>query len=399
MVNIYSSALNQSIQIDRIIGAVKGNQPGPCLIFIGGIHGNEPAGVFALYQVIKSLKSQRTKISGAVYALAGNLKALEQSKRFIREDLNRMWDEDKIKGLKNGAFDASHNDQVEQKELFDLISDIQKTENGPFYFFDLHTTSSRSIPFLTVNDTLLNRAFTRSYPVPKILGVEEFLEGPLLSYLNEKGFVSFGFESGQHDTLEAIENHVAFIYLSLFFTASLKNNLISLDLFYSKLEAASAFKTSFFEIYHRHEIKIDDTFIMIPGYSNFQAIRKGDVLAISNKCDIKASRSSLMFMPLYQDQGDDGFFFIRKIPYLFMWLSALFRKWHFDWILRFLPGVSWHKTDKDTLIVNKKIAFLMVRQLLHLMGYRNKRLDKYHLIIKSRETASKRNAYKNEIWY
>ena len=173
MVNIYSSALNQSIQIDRIIGAVKGNQPGPCLIFIGGIHGNEPAGVFALYQVIKSLKSQRTKISGAVYALAGNLKALEQSKRFIREDLNRMWDEDKIKGLKNGAFDASHNDQVEQKELFDLISDIQKTENGPFYFFDLHTTSSRSIPFLTVNDTLLNRAFTRSYPVPKILGVED----------------------------------------------------------------------------------------------------------------------------------------------------------------------------------------------------------------------------------
>ena len=138
------------------------------------------------------------------------------------------------------------------------------------------------------------------------------MEGPLLSYLNEKGFVSFGFESGQHDTLEAIENHVAFIYLSLFFTASLKNNLISLDLFYSKLEAASAFKTSFFEIYHRHEIKIDDTFIMIPGYSNFQAIRKGDVLAISNKCDIKASRSSLMFMPLYQDQGDDGFFFIRK---------------------------------------------------------------------------------------
>ena len=103
-----------------------------------------------------------------------------------------------------------------------------------------------------------------------------------------------------------------FIY-HFFFTASLKNNLISLDLFYSKLEAASAFKTSFFEIYHRHEIKIDDTFIMIPGYSNFQAIRKGDVLAISNKCDIKASRSSLMFMPLYQDQGDDGFFFIRKI--------------------------------------------------------------------------------------
>ena len=55
MTTVHSKALNQSIQVDRIIGHVDGKKPGPTLIFFGGIHGNEPSGVFALQQAITKI--------------------------------------------------------------------------------------------------------------------------------------------------------------------------------------------------------------------------------------------------------------------------------------------------------------------------------------------------------
>ncbi len=38
---------------DRIIGKVKGYNKGPTLIFIAGMHGNEPAGILALRDVLE----------------------------------------------------------------------------------------------------------------------------------------------------------------------------------------------------------------------------------------------------------------------------------------------------------------------------------------------------------
>ena len=104
-------------------------------------------------------------------------------------------------------------------------------------------------------------------------------------------------------------------------------------------------------------------------------------------------------MPLYQDQGNDGYFKIKKIPKVFLWLSSLLRKCKLDRILPFLPGVHWHSKRKDELIVNKRIAFLFTRQFLHLLGYRSKTLDQTHLIVKNREGASRNKDYKNESWY
>jgi predicted deacylase len=399
MIKLHSPALNETINVNRLIGSIQGDLAGPCLIFIGGIHGNEPSGVFALHQVIRELNQSKVKPWGSVYALAGNLIALEQSKRFLQEDLNRMWQSEKLRKLQNGGFDPKNQDMVEQKELTEVLSNILKTEKGPFYFFDLHTTSSRSIPFLTVNDSLLNRKFTRQYPVPKILGIEEFLEGPLLSYLNELGYVSFGFESGQHDTLESIENHVAFIHLSMVFSGFLNKEQGSFDFYFKKLQQSTAVHQGFYEIYHRYEIANNENFEMLPGYSNFQPIHKGDILSVSNGDPIISNDASMIFMPLYQEQGDDGYFKIKKIPQVFLWLSSLLRKLKLDRILPFLPGVHWHSKRKDELIVNKRIAFLFTRQFLHLMGYRNKTLDQTHLIVRNRERASRNKEYKAAAWY
>ena len=62
-----------------------------------------------------------------------------------------------------------------------------------------------------------------------------------------------------------------------------------------------------------HSIKEGDDFVMIPGYKNFNTVEKGEVLAHDKNGPIKAQEDGLVLMPLYQKQGDDGFFLIKKV--------------------------------------------------------------------------------------
>jgi len=399
MVNVYSKPLNTSIKVDRIIDRIINKQAGACLIFFAGIHGNEPSGIFALRNVFKELKENNIPVNANLYAIAGNLSALEKGKRFHESDLNRLWTELQIKKLESGNFEFQNEDEQQQLELFNVYRKILKEHSGPFYFFDLHTTSSETVPFLTVNDSLLNRKFTQQYPVPMVLGIEEYLDGPLLSYLNELGYVSFGFEGGQHDEESAIHNHEAFIKLSLVFADVVSKDSISYEESYQVLKQASKEYQNIYEIYERQAVKYNDEFSMLPGFKNFQSLVKGEHLAYSKGKPIFAKETSKIFMPLYQNSGTDGFFLVREIPKVFLWLSKWFRKLKVDSILPLLPGVNWANQGRDTLIVNTRIAKILAKQFLHLLGYRSKRLDNDRWIIKNRESNSKDQYYRDTYWF
>ncbi|MEN7551775.1 succinylglutamate desuccinylase/aspartoacylase family protein [Rapidithrix thailandica] len=398
MAKIYNEALDSTVELKRVIGHIQGAKPGPTLIFIGGIHGNEPSGVFALNKVVEELCHQDIELQGNLYALSGNLWALEKGVRFHRQDLNRLWTVDKVRALENDRIGVNNEDVNQQVEIYTLIRHILDTESGPFYFFDLHTTSSTTIPFLTVNDSLLNRKFIQQYPVPMILGIEEYLDGPFLSYINELGYVSFGFEAGQHDDPASIENHIAFIYLSLVFANVVAKESINFEQYYQRLAKASGYIRSFYEIFYCYKIKAGEKFTMLPGYLNFQQVKKGQLLAKSNNKPVLAPNTSRIFMPLYQSQGDDGFYSIRSIRPIFLALSAVLRKCRLDRIVPLLPGVRWATVYKDSLIVNRKIARFFAKQLLHLLGYRCKQMNGTYLMIKSREFASRTKEYQKESW-
>lgn len=67
-----------------------------------------------------------------------------------------------------------------------------------------------------------------------------------------------------------------------------------------------------FDIEYRHGIKDKDDFKMEPGFENFQEIKKGDLLAIQNGNELRSEWNARIFMPLYQAQGNDGFFVIKE---------------------------------------------------------------------------------------
>lgn len=396
MIEVFSKALQETITISRVIGKIEGHQKGATIVFFAGIHGNETAGVFALDKAFKNINKKDVK--GNIYGISGNLKALKENKRFITKDLNRLWTEEDLKNLKNKTI--FEEDEQEQVELLELLNKIIDTETGPFYFIDLHTTSSKTLPFITINDAMINRKFSKLFPVPVVLGIEEYLSGPLLSYINQLGYLSLGFESGQHDTKEAVLSAEAFIYLALVYSEVLsRTSVLGFSIYHKLLKDLANQNTNAFEVVFRHGISKDENFRMLNGFESFQDIQKGTALAKSNGNVITSKRKATLFMPLYQKTGNDGYYLINKIKPFFLKLSVFLRKLKADNLLTYLPGISWQDSTKEVLKVNLKIARFFAKSIFHLLGYRSSYIDATHIKLYNREHVAKTKMYKSEFWY
>ena len=375
-INLFDFIEGRSVKVKREIAAIKGDRPGSNIVFIGGMHGNEPTGVLALYHVMRQLEQLKPLISGAIYAVVGNLTALEKGERFIVNDLNRIWQADMVEKARNRDYhpDEIINEVEEQIELWGYLDNLLQTSDEKFYFVDLHTTSVKSEPFIFMSDTLMNRRFIKKTPVPVVIGIEEHLDEPLLSYVNDLGYPSLAFEGGQHTDSESVRNHEAMIWLSLVNGGFMKKiEVPKFKKHYHQLYHATEGNKKVYEIRTRQGLYPDDTFKMNAGFENFQMIRKGQPLAMLNGEIVKANETAQIFMPLYQHKGDDGFFIIKKIAKFWLGISYVFRRLNLYRILSFLPGVRKFMGSNHVMIVNKDIAKWYSVELLHLMGYRRKK--------------------------
>ena len=135
------------------------------------------------------------------------------------------------------------------------------------------------------------------------------------------------------------------------------------------------------------------------GFKSFDSISEGTELAFHNGKRINADKKSIVFMPLYQEQGEEGFFLIRKIPQWVLRLSAYMRKLRLDLLLTLLPGVSWASAGKERLMVDLKVARFLSKPLFHLLGYRSRIVDETHILMSNRERSARTEMYKKTPWY
>ena len=362
---------NSPINIDskRIIGMVEGFVQSPTVIIMAGIHGNEKAGVIAANQVVHKIRENSVPFEGNLYLILGNINALKKGIRYESSDLNRIWKEENINAINDGT--AILNAEVkEQIEIFGYIKEIVGMNTGPFYFLDLHTTSSATIPFITISDSLNNRKFSSKFSIPIVLGIEEYLDGPLLTYINEFGHVALGFEGGEHHDKESIVKCEAFIWLSLVYSKCIKKKNLPDFIKYKRELSEKYFKNVFFEIIYKYTILKDENFKMHDGFKNFESIIKHQSLALSNGGEITANESGQIFMPLYQNLGDDGYFILNKISLFWLKASLVARKIKINHFLRLIPGVKIDPIHRHGLIVNPRIAKFMTKDIFHLFGYR-----------------------------
>jgi succinylglutamate desuccinylase len=385
--------LNQAIdesdvkhQFQRELGTYGGQTAGPLVICIGGIHGNEPAGALALQRVLRRLHDAAPPFKGEIVAFAGNLRALNRGSRYLSRDLNRMWRPERLELLKAQAGEvAAAPEELEQCELLAVIWSALSRKRGDVIFLDLHTTSSDGAPFAIISDTLINRHLAMRLGVPIILGLEESLDGTLLNYINELGYAAVGFEAGQHQALSSVENHEAAIWLTMIEAGCLAPeyapDLLALR---QKLMRASRGLPPVLELRYRHGIQEADEFVMEPGYANFQPVEKAQALAKDRSGEVRAPESGLLFMPLYQRQGEDGFFLVREVKLFWLKVSAWMRQRKLDRILPWLPGVYPLPDNQSALVIDTRVARWFVIEICHLLGFRKHSQEQGRLIVSRR---------------
>lgn len=369
--------LEEPIQFDnkkttRKIGSYYGLE-GPTIMILGGLHGNEPAGITAFERVIETLNRRKLQFKGQIHGFRGNLKALNQEERFIEEDMNRQWYRYMRRKASETPITAA--EDSERDSLIHTIMDTMRESSEPCIFFDLHSTSAPSLPFAAINDSIYNRSVVKGLPVPVILGIQEQIEGTLNGILNDMGLPSILFEAGQHDAKETIDYHEAFIWFMLYKMGCIPRNAVkSLQKYHDILKNASKGKEGFYEVTFRYPVEQEDQFEMHPGFQSFQPIANNQKVAKNNRGEIYAPHKDLMFMPLYQSKGEDGFFLIRRIKPIWMKISRWLRHKNIDQYIHLLPGVNEFDHEEQRFKVDQSIAFAFALQLFHLLGYRKERI-------------------------
>lgn len=300
---------------ERIIGTYEGDKHGPLFVVFGGMHGNEPAGVKALEMVFKMLEVEPItnpsfEFKGRLLGLIGNLKAYKENKRYIDKDLNRLWKPDIIS--------QSSNDLAEQGELLSILQlihqHIDEYKPSSLIILDLHTTSSFGGIFSIVSDDPKSTTYAKALHAPVIRGFMNLLSGTTLHYFNTAQLglptTALTFESGQHNEALSVNRAIAAIVnclkaIGMVDAAHIENQHDTILISYAKDLPAVV------DLVSSYSIDEDEDFTMRPGYKNFQAVSKGQILADNLHGPIKAKEDALILMPLYQQQGDDGYFLVR----------------------------------------------------------------------------------------
>jgi len=354
----------------RVIGRLGSGVDGPTLICLGSVHGNEPAGAIGLQRVVTALQDGGIELSGELLALTGNRQALVLGVRWVEEDLNRIWLRDTVEELRAGATPEGS----EAREIRELEAEIRgaigRARDG-LWFLDLHTTSGEGPPFGVLDDTLPNREFAAIFDIPFVVGLEEELDGTVLSYYVAKGFRTFGLECGQHDDPDSADRAEAAVWMALAGVGLLPEDAVP-DLAAKRklLRFGTRNLPRVVEIRHRHPVELTDDFRMLPGFVSFQRVAEGTLLAGDRRGEVRAVQRGRLLMPLYQRQGNDGFFLVRTVRPIWLRISAVLRHVRAERFLHWLPGVRRAAQGTDDFIVDQHIARWLAVQILHLLGFR-----------------------------
>lgn len=295
--------------IERIIGNIE--TVGDTLLFcIGSLHGNESAGYKGLKEVFAQIDKFNIDIKGQFTAILGNREAYKQNKRYLDKDLNRAWTENRVNNavLKN---DKSISEYQEVREILEIVDQFDTKKYKRIVFMDLHTTSSRNGVFL-VASLDLDKNLLESLKSPIIYGLNEALGGTAIQYFKKRGYEAFVFEGGTIGDEQAVFNMVDAIW----------KILVQLEMVNPKDVPAGVCEHSKLgyliennipqnlHLSYIHHISAWEEYQTVPSLSNFNWVDEGDILAHNRNGSVKSPQSGYLLMPLYQSEGDDGYFIV-----------------------------------------------------------------------------------------
>ncbi len=305
---------------NRYIGAYEGRR-GPLVIAVGGMHGNELAGVNALKLLFEMLEDEPLinpdfEFQGRIIGLYGNMAAIKAKKRFIDVDLNRQWTRENIEQTLSTPIAELRSEQKELLDIYQTIkAEIKAYKPSKIILLDLHTTSAEDGIFSIPTGTDESYELAKGLYAPVISNLTHTLNGTFMQFFDGENLgiptVTVTFESGQHNDPLSVNRSVAAIVNCLRFEGIVKPEDVE-SRHDDILKAYTEHLPKVAKLAYKHHFEPSDHFRMRPGFRNFSPIKEGDYLADDSKGKILSPMAGYILMPLYQVQGSEGFFIVTE---------------------------------------------------------------------------------------
>ena len=296
-----------------MLGRVEADEHGPLVVLVGGMHGNEPAGVTAIRRCFGQLAGAGpgAVAKGRLLGLLGNPEAFRRGVRQVDEDLNRAFVSERV-ARAVGEGGAETVEGAFAKTLYALLrEEVAAYRPTEVVVLDLHTTSADGGDFVVLGDGPGSEALTRDLGVPVVLGLTDVLTGTLCGYLNAERLGvptrAFAYEAGAHDGSESPGRAFALVAALLERIGLVEAGV--LDCRGVDLDAEPG-RPPLTRVVFRLAIEPGSAFVMMPGFRNFDAVQAGQVVAVLDGESVALERGGYMLMPLYQGEGRDGFFLV-----------------------------------------------------------------------------------------
>jgi succinylglutamate desuccinylase len=294
-------------------------EPGPLFVVTAAMHGNEQAGIRAIDMLDKKIKdkfirSSAKKLKGTFVGLVGNMQAVRHNVRYIQQDLNRLWETEFVYSVLDEKIENQEN---EIRELHEIIAELRKIvmtgKYNKLYLLDLHTTSSDGIFAICTEDEESIR-LAKQLHAPVVRGLLKGISGTTLHYFNRNNLginaSALAFEAGQHDDPVSANRMMAAVIncmrsLQMISPDDIDNTYDEILMKYSENLPKSV------EVIYKYTVQNKESWEMVPGFKNFDKIKKDQLLATDNDCPVYSPLDGLILMPLYQKKGRDGFFIVQ----------------------------------------------------------------------------------------
>lgn len=291
--------MSENGYLPRILCAGEGPEPGPSIAVITGLHGNEPDPVDALRSFHPLARELGGLQRGRVAIFTGNRRALSVGSRYLDRDLNRGWTDGRLMRLEQELDPQGPLEDAEQLELYHALEQFLDGARGPRIVLDLHSFSGEGRPFALGTDRAEHRRVARALGLSLVFGLQEALVGALSDFYDGRVELCLAIETGRTGAPGVRERVREFMVriLGLFEMCSSGG--------FGLLPAA---EPEVLRVTHRHPVAREDAFHMLPGFSSFQEVARGELLARDAQGPLYAPHAGWLLMPLYQDVGNDGFF-------------------------------------------------------------------------------------------
>ena len=269
---------------------VHGEHPGPRLAIIGAMHGNERTGV----EVVRRLKSKFSgkslgTLNGQLLLMIGNPHAYEQDRRFVEEDLNRLFSEKEERAICEMPNDTPAT--LERKRTKELMNVLR----GVDVLIDIHATIRPSVPFVYCEATPKHLGIAACFDVPYVVSPEPDFRPPDLfssadNFVDRHGGLGVTYESGWHKNSK--DSGLIFAELMDVFecVGSLSR---SHEVRVEKLQNVPYQLRMYRDIFPQ----TDHFSFLDAEIANFHFVKKGEVFAMDEDKPISAPRDSYVIFP------------------------------------------------------------------------------------------------------